>query len=84
VDRAELTKKINEAWVLKYPNDQKPIEVTEIVEKAFGGSLAAIRSKEADGTPNEEMIYVFQDGTVRIFNTTDEMVRFLQQKSREF
>jgi hypothetical protein len=79
VDHALLKERVVSAWADRYPDDNKPIEVTEIVDKAFGGSLVAIRSKEASGAQNEEMVYV-DDGEVKIFYNTDEMVKFLEQK----
>jgi hypothetical protein len=82
MDHSVLRGKIISAWAERYPDDQRPIEITEIVDKAFGGSLAAIRSKEKDGTPNEEMVYVYSNEEVKIFYNTDELVRFLEHKSR--
>jgi hypothetical protein len=77
VDHSTLREKVVSAWAERYPDDQRPIEITEIVDKAFGGSLAAIRSMDRDRTPNEEMVYIEKEGNVRIFFNTDEMVRFL-------
>jgi hypothetical protein len=81
VDHALLKDKVVLAWADRYPDDHKPIEVTEIVDKAFGGSLVAIRSKDANGAQNEEMVYV-GEAEAKIFYNTDEMVRFLEQKSK--
>ena len=80
-DHVLLKERVVSAWADRYPDDHKPIEITEIVDKAFGGSLVAIRSKEASGAQNEEMVYV-DDGEVKIFYNTDEMVKFLEQKSK--
>ena len=63
MDNSALKAKIIAAWAERYPDDQKPIETTEIVDKAFGGSLAAIKSKEKDG---------------KIFYNTDEMGALLR------
>jgi hypothetical protein len=36
MDHSMLRDKIVSAWAERYPDDQKPIETTEIVDKAFG------------------------------------------------
>lgn len=52
--------------------------VTEIVPDTFGGDLAVSRAKTESGADNEEVSWVYPDGTVRIFSTTEELARFLE------
>ena len=54
MDDAKIRAAVIAEWAKVYPEDQQPIVVTVVIDKAFGGALTAIRSKEADGTPNEE------------------------------
>jgi hypothetical protein len=82
MDDAKIRAAVIAEWAKVYPEDQQPIVVTVVIDKAFGGALTAIRSKEADGTPNEELVYVFPDYNAKIFRTTEELAAFLQNKSR--
>jgi hypothetical protein len=82
MDDAKIRAAVIAEWAKVYPEDQQPIVVTVVIDKAFGGALTAIRSKEADGTPNEELVYVLPDYNAKIFRTTEELAAFLQNKSR--
>ena len=56
MDRAEIQKLIETGWEQKYPGES--VQVTEVVPKAFGGTLTAIRSKDKNGVENEEIVYI--------------------------
>jgi hypothetical protein len=66
------------AFKLKYPKDAD-VQVGEIVWNTFAGNLAVIISKE-DGRPSEEVCYVSPDGKVTLFETTNELARFLESR----
>ncbi|MBE7203209.1 MAG: hypothetical protein INR70_36180 [Parafilimonas terrae] len=70
-----------EQYRKKYPTDENVI-ATEFIENAFSGSLVSIRATDINGNKTEEVVYVGRNYDVKIFNTTEELVRFLQQKSR--
>lgn len=79
---ADRAKKVAcEEYAKKYPTD-KDVVATEFIENAFAGSLVSIRATESSGNITEEVIYVSKAYEVKLFNTTEELVRFMQQKSR--
>lgn len=74
-------KKIKEdvvkAYKEKYPK-WTGIEVTEIVENSYFDVMVAVKSIEfADGE-----ICVYRNDGVRIFDTTPELVRYLEMKAK--
>ncbi len=77
----EIKKLVIDEYRNRYPQ-WSGLDVTEIVKNAFGGHLAAIRAKDESGNDNEELCFVYPEGSVRIFHTTEELVRFLEQKAR--
>jgi hypothetical protein len=81
MDSSEIRQLAVKAFGEKYPEDTA-VTGTEVVPDAFGGTLAVVRSIEKNGNPNEEMVYVYPDKTVRIFNATEDMAAFLEQKAR--
>ena len=56
--------------------------LTEMVIDTFGGNLAVIAYKTEKGTESDEMCFIDPEGDVRIFSTTEECVRFLEQKAK--
>jgi hypothetical protein len=53
-----------------------------MVIDTFGGNLAVIAYKTEKGTESDEMCFIDPEGDVRIFSTTEECVRFLEQKAK--
>jgi hypothetical protein len=82
MEASEIRSLAIKAFSEKYPEDTSVI-ATEVVPGAFGGSLAVVRSIEKNGNPNEEMVYVYPDKTVRVFSTMEDMAAFLEQKARQ-
>jgi hypothetical protein len=80
MDRSELESLIIEAYKRRYPawTNHRVLEVVE----SFGGWIGVVSSVTENGSPNEEMCYVYADKTVRIFDTTPELVRFLEMKAQ--
>ena len=74
----EAKKRACDQYRLKYPTD-KDVKATEFIENAFAGSLVSIRAIEEDGSVTEEVVYVSKSYEVKLFNTTEELVRFMQQ-----
>ncbi|WP_143266709.1 SoxR reducing system RseC family protein [Azospirillum oryzae] len=70
------------AYSLKYP-EFTDINVDEFAQNSFGGTLAAV-SYKINGQKNDgEICFVTEDGSVQIFGTTVELVRFLKYKATE-
>jgi hypothetical protein len=82
MEASEIRNLATQAFTQKYPDDSA-VTATEVVLDAFGGSLAVVRSVEKNGNPNEELVYVYPDKTVRVFNATEDMAVFLEQKARQ-
>lgn len=80
MDKQALTQTVESAYKKRYPT-WRGVEVTELVEDAFGGNIAAVRTTDEVGAAGEEICFASNDGTVTIFYTTEELVRFLQQKA---
>jgi hypothetical protein len=65
MDEAKIMTEAIAEWAKFYPDDQRPIDVTVVIDKSFGGALAAIRSKDAKGDPNEAaFVFVILIGIV--------------------
>ncbi len=58
------------------------VQVTEVVLDTFGGHIAVTRATTQKGNPNEELCFIYPEGGVRIFRSTEELARFLEQKAR--
>jgi hypothetical protein len=43
MDDAKIRVGVIAEWIKVYPDDQRPIDVTVVIDKAFGGALAAIK-----------------------------------------
>ncbi|MFD1303015.1 hypothetical protein [Methylobacterium marchantiae] len=69
------------AYQARYPQDIH-VTATDFIEKAFSGSLVSIRAEEPSGNITEEVVYLDKSYNVTIFNTTEELVRFMQNKSK--
>lgn len=81
MDETEIRTLAKKAFGEKYPEDTA-VTATEVIREVFGGALAVIRSVEKNENPNEELAYIYPDKTVRIFDTTEQMARFLESKAR--
>jgi hypothetical protein len=82
MEKSEIRALATKAFSDKYPEDTE-VTSTDVVTEAFGGALAVVRSKEKNGNPNEEIVYVYPDKTVRVFGATEDMAAFLEQKARK-
>src|SRR4051794_35737653 len=78
---AEVRECVTAEYAKRYPA-WTGLDVTEVVMDTFGGHLAVTRAKTETGTDNEEVCFVYPEGTVRIFYTTEELARFLEQKAK--
>jgi uncharacterized membrane protein len=58
------------------------VQVTEVVLDTFGGNLAVVRGLLENGHENEEICFVYPEGTVKIFRSTEELATFLEQKAK--
>ena len=77
MDETEIRTLANKVFGEKYPEDTA-VTATEVIREVFGGALAVIRSVEKNEKPDEELAYIYPDKTVRIFDTTEQMARFLE------
>lgn len=75
--RADIEKNVLKDYALRYP-DWKEVRVSDIVEDTFGGHIAVVRSKDDP----EEMCFIYPEGTVRIFGSTEDLVHFLEEKAK--
>jgi hypothetical protein len=77
----EIKEVVTQEYAKRYPN-WTDFHVTEIVVDTFGGHVAAVRAKDENKQDNEELCFVYPEGTVRIFYTTEELAKFLEQKAK--
>jgi hypothetical protein len=82
MEKSEIRAIAVKAFCDKYPEDTD-VTSTDVVQEAFGGALAVVRSKEKNGNPNEEIVYVSTDRKGKVFPTTEDMAAFLEQKARK-
>jgi len=73
----EIRKVVIQAYTERYP-EWGEVRVSDIVQDTFGGHLAVVRPKNEP----EEMCFVYPEGTVRIFTSTEDLARFLEQKAK--
>jgi hypothetical protein len=79
-----MTNEIQERVLNKYKQiypDWKNTRVTEAIP-AFGGTLYVVRGQPPVPFENEEICYVSPEGGTTIFGTTEELARFLEQKTQ--
>ena len=75
--RGKVKQEVVKAYQEKYPTWES-ISVTEIVENIYFGTMVSVRSnKSSDG----EICVYTKDGII-IFDTTPELVRYLDMKAR--
>jgi len=79
--RPEIEKSVLAEYKKLYPK-WKNVQITEVISDTFGGDLAVVRATTDEGHPNEEVCFVYPEGTVRIFSTTEELARFLELKAK--
>jgi uncharacterized membrane protein len=77
MNKEEIKKWVVKEYSVRYP-DWKEVRVTDIVLDTFGGHIAVVRS----ATDSEEMCFIYPEGTVRIFGSTEELVHFLEDKAK--
>src|SRR5208337_97611 len=77
----EIRDIVTAEYTKRYPH-WTGIHVTEVVMDTFGGHLAVTRAKTETGVDNEEVCFVYPEGSVRIFYSTEELARFLEQKAK--
>lgn len=77
----EIKELITQEYAKRYPK-WSDVHVTEIVLDTFGGHLGVVRAKDENMHDNEEVCFVYPEGTVRIFYTTEELARFFEQKAK--
>jgi len=77
----EIKELVTRKYAKRYPGWTN-VHVTEIVLDTFGGHLGVVRSRDENQHDNEEVCFVYPEGTVRIFYTTEELARFLEQKAK--
>lgn len=75
--REKVKQEVAKAYREKYP-DWGDVLVTEIVENIYFGTMVAIRCKES----SDGEICVYSKNGIIIFDTTPELVRYLDMKAR--
>jgi hypothetical protein len=75
--RRKVKEEVVKAYKEKYPIWQS-VSVTEIVENIYFGTMVSVRSDES---PDGEICVYTKDGII-IFDTTPELVRYLDMKAR--
>jgi|SRR5947209_8149014 len=58
------------------------VKVTQTVPDTFGGILAVINAIDEDKDEVEEMCFVFENGKVQIFQSTEQLSIFLDSRTR--
>ena len=77
----EIRSAVSQSYLRQYPSWTNVV-VTEVVEDTFGGALAVVRAATEESPMHEEVCFVYPEGTVRIFFSTEELARFLEQKAK--
>lgn len=65
-----------------YYDVETQVKVTEIVFDTYGGHLAVVRGKDSNNEPLDEICFISQVGEIKIFSTTEELVRFLEHQTK--
>jgi hypothetical protein len=65
-----------------YYDVETQVKVTEIVFDTYGGHLAVVRGKDNNNIPLDEICFILQSGDIKIFSTTEELVRFLEHQTK--
>jgi len=73
---------IKEAVVKEYGKFNWPVRVTQTVPDTFGGTLAVIKGQNDKGGYVEEMCFVFENGKVQIFESTEQLAVFLDSRTK--
>ena len=73
-----LKENITKAYNLRYPDECNDLKITEVVLDVFGGHLACV---SLNG--QTEICFVYPKGQVIIFYSTEELVRFLEDRAKQ-
>jgi hypothetical protein len=79
-DLDKIRERIIGEYGRRYP-DWTDTRVTQIVQDTLGGDLAVVHAKTSEGEA-DEICFVEPRGGVLIFSTTEELVRFLDERSK--
>ena len=80
-----MTDEIDKAVVQKYKNTYPKwtgVNVTQTIPDTFGGTLAVIKAIDGDKDEIEEMCFIFDNGEVKIFQSTEQLAIFLDSRAR--
>ena len=78
----DLNKRIVAEYEKTYKDWKHPVAVTQKVPKTFGGTLAVVNAIDGEGDDVSEMCFVFDNGNVQIFQSTEQLAIFLDSRAR--
>src|SRR5271165_6324953 len=77
----EIEKVVVQEYKRIYPK-WTSVKVTQTVPDTFGGTLVVINANDEDKDEIEEMCFVFDNGKVQIFQSTEQLSIFLDSRTR--
>jgi hypothetical protein len=77
--RDEIQALVESEYHRRYP-DWPPVYATDVVEDLFGGELVVVRTKPPQNI--EEMCFIDRHTGIRIFSNTEELARFIENKTK--
>src|ERR1700686_63616 len=78
----DFEKAIDAEYRKTYPKWQHPVWVSQTVPETFGGTLAVVNATDEDGREVSEMCFVFENGKVQIFTSTEQLAIFLDSRTK--
>src|SRR5262249_5113493 len=75
----DIEKIVIQAYKKIYPK-WKSVRVTQTVPDVFDGTLAVVAYTDEDAHEDDEMCFVFDNGKVQIFQSTEQLAIFLASR----
>jgi hypothetical protein len=76
----EIEKAVIDEYKKTYPK-WKSVRVTQKVPDTFGGILAVVTAIDEEADEVDEMCFVFDNGKVQIFESTEQLAIFLESRA---
>lgn len=75
-------KNLIQALYKDHYGDETEVKITEIVFDTYGGHLAVVKGRDEKNDPLDEICFVSPNNNIRIFSTTEELIRFLEHQTK--
>src|SRR5262249_28272048 len=76
----EIEKAVIDEYKKVYPK-WRSVRVTQTVPDTFGGTLPVVAALDEDQDEVDEMCFVFDNGKVQIFQSTEQAAIFLESRA---